>query len=200
MATGTTKNSGAPTQAMWGSHLFMLPGNKRKDSSGSWDGQFSYKAECDVQQQETTEAQNPINNTGEDKQKSFSIRIVVNKLADGLDPLAVHKSLCASEGKKSHFYLGSKPIDSSYYFLQDVELHYSNIDIAPDGTPYRADITLSFVEDVIMRKKKGDGTTTTSSGKKSAAKVGASKEAKISAKEVWGDSKITEMKQIVRKE
>lgn len=185
MATGTTRKSGAPTQAMWGSHLFMLPGTKSKNSSGTWDGQFSYKAECDVQQQETTEAQNPINNTGEDKQKSFSIRIVVNKLADGLDPLVVHKSLCASQGKKSYFYIGSKPIDSSYYFLKGVELHYSNIDIAPDGTPYRADITLSFIEDVIMRKEKSKGVSTTSSGKKSAAKVGASKDAKKAEIERW---------------
>lgn len=187
MAAKTTKKSSAPAQAMWGEHLFMLPGNNSRHSSGSWDGQFSYKAECDMQQQETTEAQNPINNTGEDKQKSFSVRLTVNKLADGLDPLEVHKSLCASQGKKSRFFIGAEPIDKSYYFLKGVELRFSNIDIAQDGKPYRAEITLSFVEDVIMRtEKKENSVYTTESGSKSASKVGASKSAKESAKEsIW---------------
>lgn len=187
MAANTTAKATAPAQAMWGEHLFMLPGNNSRNSSGAWDGQFSYKSELDLQQQETTEAQNPINSTGEDKQKSFSIRLEVNKLADGLDPLAVHKSLCASQGKKSRFFIGSKPIDTSYYFLQGVELRYSNIDISPDGSPYRAEITLSFTEDVVMRtEKKENSVYTTESGSKSASKVGASKSAKKAAKEsIW---------------
>lgn len=189
MAAIATVGTGAVAQAMWGSHLFALPGNNSKNSSGSWDGQFSYKSELDVKQQETTEAQNPINNTGEDKQKSFSIRVVVNELAGGKDPLKVHKSLCESLGKKSRFYIGSKPIDTSYYFLKGVELHYANADIAPDGTPYRADITLSFVEDVIMRKEQKDSkepsASSKGSGKKSASKVGASKDAKKAEIERW---------------
>ncbi len=187
MAAGNNTKSGAAAQAMWGSHLFALPGNNSRNSSGAWDGQFSYKSELDVEQQETTEAQNPINSTGEDKQKSFSIRVEVNRLAGGLDPLAVHKSLCSSMGKKSRFYIGSTPIDKSTYFLKDVELHYSNGDIAPDGTPFRADITLSFVEDVIMRKEqeKSKEPTTTENGKKSASKVGANKDAKKAEIERW---------------
>jgi hypothetical protein len=184
----STVNALTPAQAMWGKHLFMPPGQKYDIvSSGSWDGNINYKSEIDATQQATTEAQEPINKKGDDKQKSFSINIVVNKLASGLDPLTVHKSLCKSLGKKSYFFIGGVPIDKSYYFLQSVELRYSNIDIAPDGTPYRAEISLAFVEDIIMRvqQQKAKETTDKKTGKQTASKVGASKAAKEEEIKKW---------------
>ena len=178
MAAETTAKA-CSSQAMWGSHIFALPGTNASNSSGAWDGQFSYKAELDVEQQETTEAQNPILNKGEEKQKSFAIRVIVNTLADGLDPLKVHKSLCDSAGKKARFYIGAKPIDKSYYFLQSVDLRFSNIDISAGGKPYRAEIELQFVEDTVQRKETADNSNVWGEkGKKTAAKVGASKTSK----------------------
>lgn len=197
MAVLSTVNALAPAQAMWGLHLFMPPGQTLDIlSSGTWDGLINYKSEADAQQQTTTEAQNPINKEQEDKQKSFSIKIEVNKLASGLDPLTIHKSLCKSLGTKSHFFIGALPIDTSYYFLKSVELRFSNSDIAPDGTPFRADISLQFEEDVIMRveqKKAKETETTTDNGtnkstKKSASRIGASKDAKAEEIKRWQQS------------
>lgn len=188
MALLTKVNSVAPAQAMWGVHLFMPPGKSYDAvSSGTWDGKITLTNEIDAKQQETTEAQNPINKEDGDKQKSFTISVEVNKLATGQDPLTVHKFLCNSIGKKSYFFIGSIPIDTSYYFLKNVELRYSNIDIAPNGDPYRAEITLSFVEDVIMRveQKNTQKPTQSSSGGQTASNVGASNDAKRAAQSIW---------------
>lgn len=176
----------ATAQAMWGTHVFMRPGQKADNfSSGSWDGVINYKREIDAQQQTTTEAQNPINNKGDDKQKSFSINIEVNKFATGRDPLTVHKQLKKSLGKKSYFFIGSIPIDNSYYYLKSAELRFSNIDIAADGSVYRAFIVLEFVEDVIMRVNKKTSEKSKTTGKQTASKIGATKEAKKAEIEKW---------------
>lgn len=186
MSALTKINSLSPAQAMWGVHLFMRPGQKIDIlSSGSWDGVITYKREIDAQQQTTTEAQNPINKSGEDRQKSFSINIEVNKLASGKDPLTVHKSLMKSLGKKSLFFIGALPIDSSYYFLKSVEVRYSNIDIAADGSVYRAFMVLEFVEDVIMRVEKKTSENSKNTGKPTASQTGASKAAKKAEIEKW---------------
>ena len=165
----------------------MLPGqNDSALSSGIWDGKLNYKAEIDATQQDTTEAQNPINNTKEDKQKTFSIRVEVNKLATGQNPLEVHKALSESLGQKAYFFIGGSPIDKSYYFLKSVELRYSNIDISRNGSPYRAEIMLEFVEDVVMRVEQEKAKeTTTKDGKKTASKVSPSKAAKKAEAKIW---------------
>lgn len=146
-------NARSLAPAMWRTHLLLPAGGKIAPmGSGIWDGILNYSAGLDITQEETTEGQNPLDKKGGDKQKDFSIRVEVNKLADGTNPLLTYKHWQASLGKKGYFFVGNVPIDKSMYILKRVELSYANKDIAADGSPFRAEIILSFVEDVIQKK------------------------------------------------
>lgn len=202
-------NSIAPAQAMWGLHLLMPAGKSYGAiSSGMWDGAITYTSEIDAEQQETTEAQNPLDVKGGDKQRSFSITVEVNKLATGQDPLTVHALWCTSIGKTAPFFLGTIPLDGSKYRLKSVNLNLQNAYFAPDGSVYRATIGLDFEEDTILRitskgvedtedatgDKKKSGTTT----KKTASNVGATKAAKQS-ENIWGEPVKTAKKSVQKK-
>ncbi len=139
--------------AMWRAHLLLPAGGKIAPmGSGTWDGTLTYTSELDIEQEETTEAQNPLDKKGGDVAKEFSIRVDVNKIADGSTPLVVYKGWQCDLGKKGYFFIGNIPIDSSMYILKQVEISFNNKDIAADGSPYRADIMLTFVEDVVQKK------------------------------------------------
>lgn len=184
MAILSTINSYSPAQAMWGLHLLMPPGKYDEVSSGIWDGVITYSSEIDAEQQETTEAQNPIDQKGGDKQKSFSITVQVNKLATGQDPLLIYSLWVAEIGKCYPFFIGALPIDTSNYRLKSVGMSFQNADIAPDGAAFRIDINLDFEEDIILRKKKE--TNESGDTKKTASNVGASKAAK-KTENIWGE-------------
>ncbi len=142
----------APAQGMWGKHLLMPAGSSIAGivSSGIWDGAQQLTAELDVEQQETTEAQNPLDVKGGDKSREFTINVQVTTLGTGQNPIVVYNSWHRDLGKSYYFFNGALPIDTSQYILQTVELHFTYLDTAADGTPLRADISLTFVEDAIL--------------------------------------------------
>lgn len=182
-------NSISPAQAMWGLHLLMPPGKYDIASSGIWDGIITHTSELDIEQQDTTEAQNPLDVKGGDKQKSFSINVQVNKLATGQDPLSVYASWVRDIGKSYPFFIGAVPIDASVYRLQSVNLSFQNADIAPNGAAFRVDIALDFEENTILRvASKGveeNENEDRSTKKKTASNVGASKAAKDAEIKKW---------------
>lgn len=170
-------NTLCPYTAMWGTYLLLPPGRANIASEGIWDGVLSYASELEAEQQETAEAQNPLEVKGGDKQKQFSISVQVNKYATGQNPVDVHQAWMRSLGKSNYFFVGALPISRSRFMLQSVELHFTNLDLAADGSVYRADIYLSFAEDILLRVP-CDTVEETEEGGKSAAKVGAKKAAK----------------------
>lgn len=142
----------SPAQGMWGTHLLMPAGSTIAGivSSGIWDGAQTLTAELDVEQQETTEAQNPLDVKGGDKPREFTINVQVSTLGTGQNPIVVYNSWHRDLGKSYYFFNGALPIDTSQYILQAVELHFTYLDTAADGSPLRADISLTFVEDTIL--------------------------------------------------
>lgn len=169
-------NSRSLATAMWRTHLLLPAGGKLAPAgSGIWDGVLNYSAGLEVTQEETTEGQNPLDKKGGDKPKDFSIRVEVNKIADGTSPLFTYKKWQNSLGKKGYFFIGNLPLDLSMYILKRVEFSYSNKDIAANGEPYRAEIILSFVEDVVQKKAdnaiKDDTKKTPSKAAKNAEKT-----------------------------
>ncbi len=170
-------NALCPYTAMWGAYLLLPPGRANTASAGIWDGVLNYASELEAEQQETAEAQNPLEAKGGDKQKQFTISVQVNKYATGQNPVDVHQAWMRGLGKSNYFFVGALPISSSRFMLESVELHFSNRDIAADGSVYRADIHLSFVEDTLLRMPCGKAEETEAGGT-SAAKAGANKAAK----------------------
>lgn len=166
-------NSLCPYTAMWGAYLLLPPGRANIASAGIWDGMLNYASELEIAQQETAEAQNPLESKGGDRQKQFSLSVQVNKYATGQNPVDVHQAWMRSLGKTNYFFVGALPISPSRFMLTGVELHFTNRDIAADGSVYRADIYLTFAEDVLLRVPCNDA-----KADKSAVKVGAKKAAK----------------------
>lgn len=166
-----------PYTAMWGTHLLLPPGRANIASAGIWDGVLNYTSELEAEQQETAEAQNPLETKGGDKQKEFTISVQVNKYATGQNPVDVHQSWMRSLGKTNYFFVGAMPLSRSRFMLTGVEFHFTNRDIAADGSVYRADIFLSFAEDILLRVP-CETVQEDTEGKASAVKVGAKKAAK----------------------
>lgn len=178
MSILSTVNTRNISTAFWGTHLLAPAGrNLSIFYAGTWDGVLNYTRESDIEQQETTEAQNPLDYKGADKEKSFSITVTVNKLATGHDPLSVYKDWARDLGKKSRFFVGLVPIDTSAYILQRVEMQYQNADIAVSGAAYRMTITLTFAEDTLLQTKQPQD-----AAKESAADIKPSKAAKQAEK------------------
>lgn len=141
----------SPAQAMWGPHLLMPAGaTLGVVSSGIWNGILPFSAELDVEQQETTEAQNPLDVKGGDKPREFSIDIQVSTLATGQSPVTVYNAWQRDQGKSYYFFVGALPIDDSQYILREIEYSHTYFDTAADGSPIRADMRLTFVEDTIL--------------------------------------------------
>ncbi len=172
----------------WGLHVFVAPGTTGDFlGAGIWDRTFQFRSELDVEQSESTEAQNPLTKKGGDRPKEFSISVQVLKQATGQSPLAVYKSWMRSLGKKYPFFIGLLPINSSRYILRGVELHFVNKDIHASGEPYHAAITLHFSEDTLLEVPNQDveeEETKDGKKKKSAKKVGAKKGEK---ERVWSE-------------
>lgn len=183
----------SPVNAMWGNYLLFPPGKAYGNfSAGSWDGVFNYTSELDAEQQETTEAQNPIDTKGGDKQKEFSIRVEANKYATGRNPLGIYRRWIQALGKSARFYIGSKPIDGSRYILKRVNIEFGKEDIAADGSPFRVFIDLEFIENTILRKssngvedKEENGEKT---NKKTASKVAPKKAEKKAESGIFGET------------
>lgn len=172
-------NARSQATAMWRTHLLLPAGGKIAPAgSGIWKGTLTYTSELNIEQEETTEGQNPLDNKGGDIPKEFFIQVEVNKIADGTNPLATYKKWQDSLGKKGYFFIGNTPIDTSMYILRQVEISFSNKDIAADGSPYRADIMLTFNEDVVQKKVDAEIKETAAATVSKAAK-------KAEKKSVW---------------
>ena len=151
MSLTSQLNRFAPAQAMWGTHLLMPAGSKLGVvSSGIWNSRINYTAELDVEQQETTEAQNPLDVKGGDKPREFTIDTEVSTLGTGQSPVAVYNSWHRDLGKSHYFFVGLAPIDMSQYILKTIEYSHTYWDTSAYGTPIRADIRLTFVEDTVL--------------------------------------------------
>lgn len=184
-----TANASALGQCFWGLHLMAVPGAALElVCSGTWDGNINYSTEIDAEQEETTEAQNPIYVKGGDKPREFEIRVIVETLATGQDPLGVYKAWMRDLGKSNYFFMGMLPIDRSMYILRRVQYYMVNADIAADGTPRRAEITLSFAEDTILKVANKEVKEDNEDTKKSACKVGKTKAGKqVGASSLFSD-------------
>ncbi len=174
----------------WGEHIFVAPGTGDGCGAGIWDRTFQFHSELNVEQSESTEAQNPLMRRGGDRPKEFCITVQALKQATGQTPLEVYKSWMRSLGRKYPFFIGLIPINSSRYILRSVELHFVNKDIHASGEPYRATITLEFAEDTLLdvpNKDAEDDEPADKDGKskkKSAKNVGAKKGEK---KRLWDE-------------
>ncbi len=179
----------------WGTHVFIAPGTTGDSlGAGIWDRTFQFHSELNIEQSESTEAQNPLMQRGGDRPKEFSISVQVLKQATGQAPLSVYKSWMKSLGKKHPFFIGMLPINSSRYILRGVELHFVNQDIHPSGEPYHATITLHFSEDTLLEVPNQDveeEETKDGKKKKSAKKVGAKKGEKD---RVWNEENVRKAK------
>lgn len=147
-------SSPTPHTAMWGPYLLLPPGRANRASAGIWDGKLNFTSEREAGQQEAVEAQNPLEPKEGDKQKQFSLAVQVNKYATGQDPVDVHHAWMLSLGKSHWFFVGALPISSSRFMLEAVEFHFSNRDLAADGSVYRADLHLSFIENTLLRSSR----------------------------------------------
>lgn len=144
-------NQLAPSQAMWGLHLIMPAGSSVDAvSSGIWDGKLTLSDELDAEQLDATEAEAPIHIFAPDKPRDFSITLQISQLATGQPPLVVIHQWMQDLGKSYYFLLGAVPLSTSQYILKSVEFSFSYADTSADGSPLRADVTLSFVEDTVL--------------------------------------------------
>lgn len=160
------------SQAMWGPHLLMPAGGKLSIlSSGIWDGYLLTSSEMDVEQLESTEAQNPLDVKGGDKPIEFAIQVEVSKLGTGSDPIVVSKQWKRSLGKSYLFFVGLLPLSTSQFILKSVELYFGYDDTASDGSPLRCTLALEFAEDTVLAvAQKKQEEEKSSDGASSAAK------------------------------
>lgn len=139
------------TQALWGDHILSPAGSIVSGfSSGIWDGNLRLSSELEVEQLESTEAQNPLDVKGGDKAQEFQIALQVSRLGTGANPVSVAKEWQKSLGKSNLFFVGGKPISTSQFILKQVDFGFSFEDTAVDGSPLRCDITLTFTEDTVL--------------------------------------------------
>lgn len=182
----TAISSASPIQAMWGKMIILPPGKADIVSAGSWDGHINWHSELDTQQEETVEAQNQIRVTDEEKAKSFSLTLLVNEYASGQSPINIHQRWLNELGKKNLFFIGLIPLGKTPFILEGVELAFNNSDIAAGGAAFQAQISLSFLEDVIIKtqaKKQKEENKTAKSAKSAGVKKAAKKaEAEASSK------------------
>lgn len=193
MAANSQLNKHSPATATWGEMLLLPPGKPYgKSSAGIWNGEINYSNELDAEQQETTEAQNPLDVKGGDKQKSFTISVEVNSYATGQNPLAVYNRWIQAIGKSARFYIGRAPIDGSRYILKRVDIDFSNEDIAASGAPFRVFLSLEFVEYTLLRISSQSvealENENAAAAKKTASKVGPKKAEKKAEAGVFGDT------------
>ena len=146
-----TALSVVPT-GMWGKHI-LLPACRPLSivGSGIWDGLINHARELDANPMDTTEAQNPLEVRGGDKPREFSITVMVFRNTDGQSPMTVYQAWQLDQGKSNYFFMGLQPLDSSQYILKGTELNCGVEDFDAAGEMYRADITLTFVEDTILK-------------------------------------------------
>lgn len=142
-------NSVSPHTAAWGPHLLTRAGAAGSIvSSGLWDGALTYTRAANVEQEETTEGENPLAKKG-DRPTSFSVTVTANRLA-GLNPLLLYKTWEADLGKSRYFFIGLLPLSADLYILQNVSLRFRGRDCDADGAPIIATITLQFTADTVL--------------------------------------------------
>lgn len=143
--------SAIPT-GIWGKHV-LYPACRPLSvvGSGIWDGLINHVRELDVDPMDTTEAQNPLEVRGGDKPREFSITVMVFRNTDGQSPMTVYQAWQKDQGKSNYFFMGLQPLDMSQYILKGTELNCDAEDFDANGEMFRADITLTFVEDTILK-------------------------------------------------
>lgn len=125
----------------WGSHVFDAG---RLAFRPLTDG-VSLNSQLDVEQKETTEAQNPLDVKGGDKPQGFSVPIMTTPLAGGLAPEKEYNSWVRDLGQSNPFILGNMVFGPPRSILKNVSL--SDIVFGPKGNMIAGKITLDFVED-----------------------------------------------------
>lgn len=129
-------------QALWGTHLIRTTD---KHIQPIIDG-LSLSSELNVEELESTEAQNPLNVRGGDAQKLLSVTFAVSIHAGCLDPLFEYHSWVRDLGKSLPFIVQYRPFGPKRLVLERVSM--SDALFGPGGKIIYALITADFTEDM----------------------------------------------------
>lgn len=125
-------------QAFWGYHIFTTSERHIRSIVNG----LQLSSELNVEQQSATEAQNPLNIKGGNKQRSFQIKTVS---ASGGDPLLEYNQLVRDCGMSLPFIVGYMPFGGLRVILQKVSM--SDVEFGPSGI-LSAALTMDFIEDM----------------------------------------------------
>lgn len=169
---------GGIVQAFWGHHVLLATA---RCIQPIMDG-LNLKSELDVSQEMSTEAQNPLDVKGGDKQKSFQIRTLAAIHAGTIDPMIWYNQFVRDLGKSMPFILGIMPMGALRMVLQKVTME--DVMFGSAGNIISAYITLDFVEDMPTTAKAQE--VKDQSGISKAEKKAKAKELRISAEDLKG--------------
>lgn len=129
-------------QAMWGTHLIRTSDKHIQPIVDS----LSLSSELNVEELESTEAQNPLNVKGGDASKSFSVVFDVSIHAGCLDPLLEYHSWVRDLGKSLPFIVQYRPFGPRRMVLERITMH--DVTFGPKGNIIHAQMTADFAEDM----------------------------------------------------
>lgn len=128
-------------QAIWGVHVFRVSENSILPLS---DG-IHFASELDYDELNTTEAQNPLNIKGGDRQKHFSLLSPCSVHLGNLNPLIEYNQWQRDLGKSLPFLLGGLPFGAWRMILVNVRMENTQW---VEGNIISADLILDFQEDM----------------------------------------------------
>ncbi|MCC8147989.1 hypothetical protein [Akkermansia sp.] len=125
----------------------------------------------EVEQQESTEAQNPLDVKGGDQPQSFVVSTMSSIHAGGLPPITEYNSWVRDLGKSMPFILGNRIYGPVRSILMKVDI--TNAVFGPTGEMMSCDLSLEFMEDKplsVTGKDVKEGRKGPSKGEKKAKK------------------------------
>lgn len=152
-------------QAFWGTHLLRVT---EKQLQPIIDG-LGLASELDYDELQTTEAQNPLNVRGGDRQKSFPVTFAVSRHTGGFDPVFEYQAWVRDLGKSMPFIVQYRPFGPKRLVLENVGMH--DVDFGAGGEMIYAQISAVFTEDMpatTLAKEVTEATKNLSKGEKGA--------------------------------
>lgn len=125
----------------WGTHVFEV---SERTNSPLLDG-MRLDSSLEVEQQESTEAQNPLDVKGGDQPQSFVVSTMSSIHAGGLPPITEYNSWVRDLGKSMPFILGNRIYGPVRSILMKVDI--TNCVFGPTGEMMSCDLSLEFMED-----------------------------------------------------
>lgn len=129
-------------QAMWGTHLIRTAD---KHIQPLVDG-LHLSSELNIEELESTEAQNPLNMKGGDVPKAFSVMFAVSLHAGCPDPLLEYHSWVRDLGKSLPFIVQYRPFGARRMVLERITMH--DVTFGPKGNIIHTKMTVDFTEDM----------------------------------------------------